>query len=111
MQRPVSRPSRILLPAAPFCSVTRTPEELSIVAPAEAVPAAVAGERGWRCLAVAGPLPLDAVGVLAAIAEQLARAGISLFAVSTYDTDYVLVRVETLDRATSILARAGHEVG
>jgi hypothetical protein len=74
-----------------FSSVTRTAEELSVVCAAEAIPANVQAERGWRCLRVAGRLDFSQTGVLASIAGPLAAAKVSIFAVSTYDTDYVLV--------------------
>lgn len=66
--------------------------------------------RGWRLLKVAGPLDFDAVGILASIANPLARAGISLLAVGTFDTDYVLIQGERLDRAHETLVAAGHTV-
>ena len=91
-------------------SVTRTAEELSIVCAAAAVPTSVQAERGWRCLRVAGRLDLSMTGVLASIANPLAQAGLSIFAVSTYDTDYVLVRKETLTAVIGSLNAAGHEV-
>lgn len=91
-----------------FFSVTRTPEELSIVAPDEAVPRRVRAARGWRALKLEGPFDVSAVGVLAAVTGPLAEAGISLFAVATFDTDYVLVREENLMKAVEVLERAGH---
>lgn len=98
------------LAAAPFVSVTRTAAELSVVCPAEQVPAGTRSEPGWRCLEVAGPLDFAEIGILAGLAAPLAAAGISLFAVSTYDTDYLLVRTADLDRALVALAAAGHRV-
>jgi hypothetical protein len=86
-----------------FVSVTRTPDELSIVCPDEAVPPEVQVESGWRALKLPGPIPFDQVGVLAGLAGPLAAAGISIFAVSTYDTDYVLVRERDLERALAAL--------
>ena len=94
-----------------FCSITRTSEELSIVVTSESVPASVQAEGAWRALKVAGPIPLSAVGILASIAESLARAGISLFAISTFGTDYILVAAERLEDARSTLSQAGHAVG
>jgi hypothetical protein len=91
-------------------SVTRTAEEMSVVCVAAAVPAGVRAERGWRCLRVAGRLELALTGVLASIAAPLAAAKLSLFALSTYDTDYVLVREVTLTAASACLRAAGHEV-
>lgn len=91
-------------------SVTRTGEELSVVCAATAIPAGVRNERGWRCLRVGGRLDFSLTGVLASIANPLALARLSLFVVSTYDTDYVLVREETLSAAVECLRSAGHEI-
>jgi hypothetical protein len=85
-------------------SITRTPDELSIVCPDEAVPPDTRVESGWRALVVPGPIPFETTGVLASIAAPLAQAGISIFAVSTYDTDYVLVKEADLERALAALA-------
>ena len=93
-----------------FNAVTRTVDEVSIVCPAAAVPAGIRAERGWRLLKVAGPLDFDAVGVLASITAPLAAAGISLLAVGTFDTDYVLVNAARFDDALRTLAAAGHRV-
>lgn len=91
-----------------FLSITRTGDELSIVCPEAAVPDEVRCERGWRCLRVAGNLPFDAVGVLASLVEPMANAGISVFAISTFDTDYLLVKDENFTRALAELTAAGH---
>jgi hypothetical protein len=93
-----------------FSSITRTPEEVSIVCAAAAVPAGIRAERGWRSLRVAGRLDFSLAGVLASIASPLAAADVSIFAVSTYDTDYVLVRQQSLPTAIASLRTAGHEV-
>ena len=93
-----------------FLTVSRTAEELSITTVQRAVPAEVPCERDYRALRVRGPLPLNLVGVLAAIADPLAEAGLSIFAISTYDTDYVLVKARDLDAALESLERAGHDV-
>jgi enamine deaminase RidA (YjgF/YER057c/UK114 family) len=86
-----------------FTSITRTPDELSIVCPEEAVPPDVRVQAGWRALKVPGPIPFETTGVLASLAAPLAAAGISIFALSTYDTDYVLVREGDLERALAAL--------
>ena len=91
-------------------SITHTAEELSIVCAQDQVPEAIQCERGWRCLKVAGPLAFSLIGVLAALAAPLAQAGVSLFAISTYDTDYLLVREADLERAIRVLSRAGHHI-
>jgi hypothetical protein len=84
-------------------SITRTRDELSIVCPEDAVPPDTRVETGWRALVVPGPIPFEQTGVLASIAVPLAAAGISIFAVSTYDTDYVLVREGDVERALRAL--------
>jgi hypothetical protein len=91
-----------------FVSVTATGEELSVICPAEAVPADVQVERNWRVLKVAGPFALDTVGVLAALAVPLAAAQVSVLTVGTFDTDYLLVKADALDAALRALAAAGH---
>lgn len=94
--------------AAPFTSVTRTAEELSITCPEARVPAGVTAGRGLRCLRLEGPFDLDQPGVIAAIVGPLAGAGLSAFVVATYDTDYVLVH--DLPAARDALTAAGHRV-
>lgn len=91
-------------------SLTWTGDELSIVAPEHLVPADVQCVRGWRPLMVVGPLDFGATGILASIAEPLALAGVSVFALSTFDTDYVLVREAELTVAVDALAAFGHRV-
>ncbi len=93
--------------AMPY-SITRTSDELSVVCPQERLPDNVRCERDWRCLKVQGPLDLSLTGILASLAGPLADAGISLFAFSTYDTDYVMVRQHDLERAIQTLRRHGH---
>jgi APA family basic amino acid/polyamine antiporter len=97
--------------AGGLVSVTRTADEVSVVCLEAAVPEGVACERGWRCLRVAGAMPLSAVGVLASLTAPLASAGISVFAVSTFDTDYLLVRTADFENALAALRAAGHTVG
>ncbi len=96
------------LPAAGFVSLTRTARELSLVCAQEAVPAGITAETGWRALEVAGPLDFALTGVLASLAAPPAAAGISIFAISTFDTDYILVREHSLDAAITALRAAGH---
>jgi hypothetical protein len=93
-----------------LASATRTADEVSIVCPASEVPAGVRAENGWHCLKIRGPLPFSLTGVLASVVQPLAEAGISLFALSTYDTDYVLVKAETFPRALEALSVAGHRI-
>jgi len=93
-----------------FVTVSRTAEELSITAVQHLVPPGSRCERDYRAFRVRGPLPLDLIGILAAIADPLAEAGLSIFAISTFDTDYVLVKSGDLPAAVEALERAGHQV-
>lgn len=93
-----------------FLSATRTPDELSLVCDEAAVPDGVRAERGWRALQVEGPLDFGLTGVLAGLATPLAAAGIPIFAISTFDTDWLLVPGPRLDAALDALRRAGCEV-
>ena len=97
------------LPLASLLSITRTPRELSIVCrESRSLPGTI--ETGWRCLFVDGTLSFDQVGILASLAQPLAAAGVSIFVVSTYDTDYLLVKEERLEAALEALGQAGHEI-
>jgi len=93
-------------------SVNQTADELSAVAPAEALDPAVFEkcEPGWRAFCVAGPLDFAMTGVMAELSQTLAAAGISLFAISTYDTDYILVRAADAQRAAQAWRASGHDV-
>ncbi len=91
-------------------SITRTADELSVVCEARAIPPDVQAERGWRCLRVSGRLDFSQTGVLASIAAPLAAGRVSIFAVSTYDTDYIMVRSHALAVALDCLHAAGHVV-
>ena len=93
-----------------FCSITRTPDELSVVCDESVLPAGTKCERGWRILQVVGPLDFSITGLLSSIATPLADADVSIFAISTFDTDYVLVKEETLAKAMEALGVAGHHV-
>lgn len=93
-----------------FFSVTRTANELSIVCEETRVPKKVHAERNRRLMQIEGTLAFTLTGVLASVAAPLASAGISIFAVSTYDTDYLLVSEEDLREATQVLEAAGHAI-
>ena len=93
-----------------FLSMTRTNDELSIVSPSTDVPSGSQVEDGWRCLRVEGPLAFEMTGVLAELSAPLARAEIPIFVVSTYDTDYLLVKLTDLERASVTLRGAGFVV-
>ena len=97
-------------PRGAFVSITRTPDELSIVCDESAVPEDVVAERGWRALQLAGPIPFDVTGVAASLTAPLAANGISVFLISTYDTDWLLVKDAALDRAIATLVAAGFEI-
>ena len=91
-------------------SITRTADELSIVCRQRDVPDGIRCERDWRCLKVAGPLDFALTGVLASLTTPLADAVISIFALSTFDTDYVLVKENNFQQALAVLQRAGHRI-
>ncbi|MEL7061493.1 MAG: ACT domain-containing protein, partial [Acidobacteriota bacterium] len=91
-----------------FLTISRTPEELSVVCIDEDAPESVRCQRGWRAIRVVGTLDLSLIGVLAALAGPLADARIGVFSISTFDTDYLLVRAARLDDAIAVLENAGH---
>ena len=93
-----------------FTSITRTTDELSIVCAREDVPEGVPMEGPWRAFRVQGPIVMTLIGVVAALANPLADAGISIFAMSTFDTDYILVHEPDFEAAVDALTRAGHVV-
>jgi len=92
-----------------FFSVTRTSEELSIVCPEEHVPPQVKHERGWSCWRLEGPFAFSETGILASFVQPLAEHAIPVFAISTFNTDYVLVKRDWMEKATQVLRAAGHE--
>jgi len=94
----------------PFFSVTRTTTELSLVCNSDVVPSTVRAERGWRAMGVKGRLDFGLTGILAALTVPLADAGISIFAISTFDTDYVLVKEGDLRNAVGVWRSTGHSV-
>ncbi len=96
--------------AGTFFCITRTDEELSLLCAEEDVPQDVLAERGWRALRLEGPFPFELTGVLASILHPLAEAGVSILAVSTYHTDYVLVKAAQVERALAALTGAGHVI-
>jgi hypothetical protein len=93
-----------------FVSWTRTREELSIVCPEDRVPEGVRSDRGWRALKLEGPLELTMTGIIASMAAPLAEAGIPIFAIATFETDYLLVRDSQLDSSIAALRERGHTV-
>ncbi len=95
----------------PIWSLTRTDDELSLVIPEDSVPLDWITERNWRIFRVDGTLDFGLTGILASIANPLAGAGISIFAISTYDTDMVLVKADHLEKAIQTFLQAGFEIG
>jgi hypothetical protein len=94
----------------PFVSITRTAEELSIVCPVSQAPQNAKCELPWICFKLEGPFPFSLTGVLASVIDPLAQSGIPIFAMSTFDTDYVLVEEESAESALKALQAAGHEL-
>lgn len=92
-----------------FTSITRTPDELSIVCPTDDLPPDVQSPHRWICLKLEGPFPFSQTGILLAFIEPLSMNDIPIFAISTYDTDYVLIPEEHA-RALDVLREAGHEL-
>jgi len=107
---PVEAPDPAWARTGDLSSITRTPDETSVVCSEAAVPEGVEREAGWRALRVEGVLDFSLTGVLSSILDPLAQARVSIFALSTHDTDYVLVREGDLDSCRRALADAGHEV-
>ncbi len=93
-----------------FFSITRSPDEVSIVCPQTNVPERVRCHRGWRCLKLDGVFDPMVVGVISEISAPLAEGGVSIFVISTHDTDYLLVHHDDLEKAAGILTAHGHKV-
>jgi hypothetical protein len=99
-----------VLNASGFFALVRTSDELSVVCEENIPPANVRSESGWRMFMVEGPLEFAMTGVLLALVRPLSDAGVSLFAISTFDTDYLMVKEEAVDAAEQALAGAGHSI-
>ena len=95
--------------AGEFYALCRNEEELSIVCPDGHPPVGTKADLGWRALKVQGPLPLGEIGVIGSLTTPLAEAGISVFVISTFDTDYLLIKEAQLSKAVRVL-RAQHTV-
>jgi hypothetical protein len=104
----VSIPSWVT--ASSFFSITRTDDELSLVCSQAALPNGIQCERDWRGLKIAGPLDFVLTGVIASLATPLANANIPIFAISTFDTDYLLVKETELGKTINVLRQAGHQI-
>lgn len=96
--------------SAPFVSITRTHDELSMVCPSGQAPGSAKCEGPWTCFKLEGPLPFSITGVLASFIGPLAAEGVPILAISTFDTDYVLVKEERAPAARQTLQAAGHEL-
>jgi hypothetical protein len=92
-----------------FFSIARTSDELSIVCLAAQVPPEIQHDNGWACLKLHGPFPFSETGILSSFVQPLADRAIPIFAISTFDTDYVLVKNDLLEKAVEALMEAGHE--
>jgi len=95
---------------ASFTSITRTADELSIVCPVDQAPQNAPRESPWTCLKLQGPFPFSQTGILASFIGPLAAHAVPIFAISTFDTDYVLVKEEFTAAALMALQAAGHEL-
>jgi hypothetical protein len=94
---------------ADFTSITSTSDELSIVCPADNIPADMHSQHQWICFQLEGPFPFSLTGILLSFIEPLSSNGIPIFAISTFDTDYVLIQEEFAAHALTVLQAAGHE--
>ena len=106
-------PPWVLHAEAEFYSITRTPAELSVVCAEDDLPPSVGehAERGWRAFELVGPIPFSTTGIISGLTVPLAAAGIGVFVISTYDTDYLLVKAGNFARARQVLAKACEVVG
>ena len=93
-----------------FFSVTKTSDELSIVCNENNIPSGIKCEKNWRVLKIEGPLDFSLIGIIASISSILEQKSISIFAVSTYDTDYILVKDKDIDNAIDALINENYEV-
>ncbi len=91
-------------------ALVRTADELSVVCDDANLPEGIRTERGWRALKIHGPLDFSLVGVLADLAGILTDAGVSIFVISTFDTDYLLVRINAVEQTVDALQHAGHVI-
>lgn len=96
---------------AGFVSISRTEDELSVVCQSDRVPVDIRHDAGWTCFMFEGPFAFDETGIALAVIRPLSEADIGIFLVSTFDTDYLLIKQESVDRARELLSEAGHKVG
>ena len=93
-----------------LCSITRTNKELTIVCSQSIIPSDCEYNPNWRCFRIDGSFDLNQIGIISSLAAPLAQADISIFVISTYDTDYILVKEEKVERAIAVLNDYGNEV-
>ncbi len=93
-----------------FSSITRTPDELSVVCPIENLPANVLSSHRWICLKLEGPFPFSLTGILLSFIEPISASGIPVFSISTFDTDYVLIQEEHEGTTLDLLQAVGHRL-
>jgi len=93
-----------------FYSITKTLDELSIVCSQDSIPSNIKYEKDWRTLKIEGTLDFSLIGILSSISTILAQKGISIFAISTYDTDYILVKDKDIDNAINTLSNEKYEI-
>jgi hypothetical protein len=86
-----------------YFTITKTKDELSVVCPQEKIPGGVLAEKDWRAFKVEGPLGFTLTGIVSVLSSPLAQAEISIFYISTYETDYILVKEENLEKAKKVL--------
>jgi hypothetical protein len=96
--------------AASFCSITRTQKELTVVCPQNIIASDCECDADWMCFRVDGSFDLNQIGVISSLAAPLAQAGISIFVVSSYDTDYILVKKGKGEQAVTVLTNSGHSI-
>ncbi len=93
-----------------FWSITKTDEEISIIIPENLIPVNCKSEKGWRAIKIIGPLYFSLTGIIANLSTVLAKAGISIFTFSTYNTDYIFVKEENLEQSKEVLEKNGHKI-
>jgi hypothetical protein len=95
---------------SPFYSITQTSEELSVVCEKNTAQQKLTCEEDWKCMRIHGPLGFSETGIISTLTSMLAQNDISVFVISTYETDYILLKKMNLAKAAKILTDAGHEV-
>lgn len=110
VQLPADDPFPDWVGDADFLAIVKTRDELSVVSNTKSVPEGVRSEHGWRVLGIVGVLDFSLIGVLSDLSQLLASVGVSVFVISTYNTDYFLVKQSQLNNALDTLRKAGHRI-